>query len=124
MTFPSPESRRASAMPSRTSLLVAAARVFGSREPDESLRNPDLLADQLIGPAELALISGHPLSQMREREYADAAQDPAIVFFVSLVGRVDGRLLNRCGFIPGEGHRNFAIARGVSHRPVTIVVRV
>src|ERR1700733_8974567 len=82
MTTPSLESRPVSAMPSRTCLLVAAARAFGSREPDESLRNPDLLADQLIGPAELALISGHPLSQMREREYAEAAQDPTIVFFV------------------------------------------
>jgi methyltransferase (TIGR00027 family) len=82
MTTPSLENRLTSAMPSRTCLLVAAARAFGSREPDESLRNPDLLADQLIGPAELALISGHPLSQMREREYAKAAQDPTIVFFV------------------------------------------
>jgi len=69
-------------MPSRTCLLVAAARAFGSRELDESLRNPDMLADQLIGPAELALISGHPLSQIGEREYAEAAHDPAIVFFV------------------------------------------
>jgi methyltransferase (TIGR00027 family) len=82
MTVLSPENPLTSAMPSRTCLLVAAARAFGSREPDESLRNPDLLADQLIGPAELALISGHPLSKMREREYADAIQDPAIVFFV------------------------------------------
>ena len=82
MTTPSLENRSVTAMPSRTCLLVAAARAFGSRELDESLRNPDMLADQLIGPAELALISGHPLSQIGEREYAEAAHDPAIVFFV------------------------------------------
>jgi hypothetical protein len=30
-------------------------------------------------------------------------------------------LLNLCSFIPGEGHCNFAIARGVRHRPIAIV---
>ena len=44
-------------MPSRTSIMVAAARAFGSREPDETIRNPDLLADRLIGDEELALIT-------------------------------------------------------------------
>jgi methyltransferase (TIGR00027 family) len=82
MIISSAENQFASAMPSRTSILVAAARAFGSRDPDESLRNSDLLADKFIGPAELALISEHPLSKMREREYADASQDPAIVFLV------------------------------------------
>ena len=70
------------AMISRTSIMVAAARAFGSREPDESLRNPDNLADKLIGPDELALIAEHPLSKIRQRDYADAFQDPAIVFLV------------------------------------------
>jgi methyltransferase (TIGR00027 family) len=69
-------------MISRTSIMVAAARAFGSREPDESLRNPDYLADKLIGPDELALIAEHPLSKMRERDYAEAFQDPAILFLV------------------------------------------
>jgi methyltransferase (TIGR00027 family) len=69
-------------MISRTSIMVAAARVFGSREPDESLRNPDYLADKLIGPEELALIPEHPLSKIRQREYAEAFQDPTILFLV------------------------------------------
>ena len=43
-------------LPSRTSILTAAARALGSREPDPSVRNPDWLADRLIGPAELKLI--------------------------------------------------------------------
>jgi methyltransferase (TIGR00027 family) len=96
MTTPLPENLLTSATPSRTSILVAAARAFGSREPDESLRNPDLLAGQLIGPAELALISEHPLSKMQEREYADARQDPTIVFLVwSMLARtrfIDGAM--------------------------------
>jgi methyltransferase (TIGR00027 family) len=82
MTIPSAENQPTSTKLSRTSILVAAARAFGSREPDESLRNPDLLAARFIGPAELNLISDHPLSKTREREYAEASQDPAIVFLV------------------------------------------
>jgi hypothetical protein len=49
-------------LPSRTSILVAAARPLGSREPDENVRNPDSVANLLIGPSELALISDHPVS--------------------------------------------------------------
>ncbi|MGA2650309.1 MAG: SAM-dependent methyltransferase [Terracidiphilus sp.] len=66
-------------MPSRTSIMVAAARAFGSREPDESVRNPDMLADHLIGDEELALIAGHPLSQGLRQDYHEASQNPAIV---------------------------------------------
>jgi methyltransferase (TIGR00027 family) len=36
----------------------------------------------LIGPEELALIAEHPLSKIRERDYAEAFQDPAILFLV------------------------------------------
>jgi methyltransferase (TIGR00027 family) len=36
----------------------------------------------LIGPHELGLISEHPLSKIREREYAETFQDPAILFLV------------------------------------------
>jgi hypothetical protein len=38
------------------------------------------------------------------------------------VRRIPFRLLNLCGFISGEGHNNLAIARGIGHRPVAIVV--
>jgi hypothetical protein len=34
----------ANGLPSRTSILTAAARAFGSREPDASVRNPDWVA--------------------------------------------------------------------------------
>jgi hypothetical protein len=59
MAVTTTQNDRENGLPSRTAILVAAARAFGSREPDESVRNPDLLADSLIGPAELALISDH-----------------------------------------------------------------
>ena len=72
-------------MPSRTSLLVAAVRAFGSREPDENVRNPDSVADLLIGPSELALISDHPVSIGLTQDYVEASQNPAIVLFAGLM---------------------------------------
>ena len=51
-------------LPSRTSILTAAARAFGSREPDASVRNPDWVADRLISPAELALIAAKDLRKL------------------------------------------------------------
>ena len=68
-------------LPSRTSILVAAVRAFGSREPDENVRNPDSLADLLMGPSELALISPHPISTALKQDYAEASENPAIVLF-------------------------------------------
>jgi len=35
-------------LPSRTSIVVAALRAFGAREPDPSVRNPDSLAERLL----------------------------------------------------------------------------
>jgi methyltransferase (TIGR00027 family) len=73
------------AVPSRTSVLVAAARAFGSREPDEAVRNPDFLADCLLTASELALIEGHPLSEMAHISYAEGSQDPAMFMIVWLL---------------------------------------
>src|SRR5580704_8862973 len=50
-------------MPSRTSLMVAAGRALGAREPDPSMRNPDSLAEKLLGPDELALIQEHAVGR-------------------------------------------------------------
>jgi methyltransferase (TIGR00027 family) len=68
----------ANGLPSRTSILTAAARAFGSREPDASVRNPDFLAEQLIGPAELALIADHPLSKALDQDFQTAIYDPDV----------------------------------------------
>lgn len=46
---------------SRTCLMVAAGRALGAREKDPAMRNPDSLAEKLLGPEELALIEEHPI---------------------------------------------------------------
>jgi methyltransferase (TIGR00027 family) len=93
----------------RSSILVAAARAFGSREPDESLRNPDFLADKLIGPEELALIADHPLSTGLTQPYEEASLDPAIVGITWL-------MLMRTRFI------DEALTRAVTNGATQIVI--
>lgn len=61
-------------LPSRTSIWAAAARAVGAREPDPEMRNPDWLAERLLGPEELALIQEHPLSHAMDQDYAEAMQ--------------------------------------------------
>src|SRR5277367_892628 len=68
----------ANGLPSRTSILTAAARAFGSREPDAGVRNPDWVADRLIGPNELALIADHPISKAFGQEFQEAICDPDV----------------------------------------------
>ncbi len=72
-------------LPSRTSILTAAARAFGSREPDASVRNPDWVANRLIGPAELALITDHPLSKALDQDFQEAINDPNVFGFAWLM---------------------------------------
>src|SRR5262249_30716469 len=62
--------------PSRTSIVVAALRAFGAREPDPAVRNPDSLAERLISSTELQLITEHPISQALHEDYAKARQSP------------------------------------------------
>src|SRR6476660_10527215 len=75
----------ANGLPSRTAILTAAARAFGSREPDASVRNPDWVANRLIGPAELALIAEHPLSTALDRDFHEAIHDPDVFGFAWLM---------------------------------------
>jgi methyltransferase (TIGR00027 family) len=95
----------ANGLPSRTSILTAAARAFGSREPDASVRNPDWVAARLIGPAELALIAEHPLGRALDRDFEDAMNDPDIFGFAWL-------MLVRTRFIDQQMER--AIRNGVT----------
>ena len=76
---------QANGLPSRTSILTAAARAFGSREPDASVRNPDWAADRLIGPAELALIAEHPVGQALDRDFQEAIRDIDVFGFAWLM---------------------------------------
>jgi methyltransferase (TIGR00027 family) len=75
----------ANGLPSRTSILTAAARAFGSREPDASVRNPDWVAAKLIGPAELALIAAHPLGKALDQDFQHAINDPDVFGFTWLM---------------------------------------
>jgi methyltransferase (TIGR00027 family) len=75
----------ANGLPSRTSILTAAARALGSREPDASVRNPDWFAGRLIGPAELALIADHPISRALDRDFQEAMNDTEVFGFVWLM---------------------------------------
>jgi len=75
----------ANGLPSRTAVLTAAARALGSREPDASVRNPDSLADRLIGPAEAALIADHPISRALDRDVGDALSDAEVFGFAWLM---------------------------------------
>src|SRR5271169_4971805 len=75
----------ANGLPSRTSILTAAARAFGSREPDASVRNPDWVADRLIGPAELALIVDHPISKALDLDFQEAIYNPDVFGFAWLM---------------------------------------
>lgn len=66
-----------SAQPSRTSIWAASARAVGSRF-DEPRRNPDALADKLMGPEERAMIAGHPLAVALENDTPENRQSPEV----------------------------------------------
>ena len=74
-----------SAGPSRTSILVAAARAFGSHDPDPSVRNPDWLAERLIGPGERARIEPHPISKALAGPYEQGLENPEVAGIVRLM---------------------------------------
>jgi methyltransferase (TIGR00027 family) len=63
--------------PSTTSVWVAAARAFGAREPDPTVRNPDWLAERLLGPEGLALLGDHPLAAALAQPYEATAYEEA-----------------------------------------------
>jgi methyltransferase (TIGR00027 family) len=66
---------------SKTSIYVAAGRAVGSREPDPSVRNPDYLAEKLLGdPA--ALDVDHPAVRALSLGYDDAMQNPEVIGIV------------------------------------------
>jgi methyltransferase (TIGR00027 family) len=59
---------------SRTAVWVAAARAIGAREPDPSVRNPDHLAESLLGePSHLHVV--HPIVTALGASYDEAMQD-------------------------------------------------
>jgi methyltransferase (TIGR00027 family) len=62
-------------LPSRTCLYVAAGRALGARDPDAAVRNPDYLAERLLGPVERALVSDQACVQALDQDYAEASKN-------------------------------------------------
>jgi methyltransferase (TIGR00027 family) len=91
--------------PSRTSITVAALRAFGAREPDPAVRNPDWLADRLIGQSQLALIKDHPVAAALQKDYREARRNREVSGMANL-------LLIRTRFI--DDHLKLAIEAGSS----------
>ena len=109
MAITTNQNDRENGLPSRTSILVAAARAFGSRDPDEGVRNPDWLADRLIGPDELMLIRDHPFGKGLLQDYSDAIQNPFVAGFA-------GQMILRTRFI------DEALVRAVKNGATQIVI--
>lgn len=64
---------------------MAALRAFGAREPDESVRNPDWLAERMVTPADLELIHDHPVVAALGQEYKTARQNPEVAAMSNLL---------------------------------------
>src|SRR5215471_12009912 len=71
--------------PSRTSIVVAALRAFGAREPDASVRNPDWLAEKLIASEDLDLIAVHPISRAVRDNYQKGRQNREVAGMSNLM---------------------------------------
>jgi methyltransferase (TIGR00027 family) len=71
--------------PSRTSIVVAALRAFGAREPDLSVRNPDSLAGRIISRSELELITEHPVSRVLEGDYREGRRNGEVAGMSNLM---------------------------------------
>ncbi len=84
--------------PSRTSVWVLAARAIGARDPDPTVRNPDWLAEQFLGPDERVLIAETPVAAGLDKDYREAMQEPetrARVLMVNIRTRaIDERMLD------------------------------
>ena len=48
---------------------------MGAREPDESIRNPDYLAERLLGPEERALVADQAVVQALELDFTEAIKN-------------------------------------------------
>src|SRR5215472_1067508 len=91
--------------PSRTSIVVAALRAFGAREPEEAVRNPDWLAEQMLTTGELGLIAEHPIASALNQDYQQARR-------VREVAGMSNLMVVRTRYI--DDRLNFAVQRGVT----------
>jgi methyltransferase (TIGR00027 family) len=91
--------------PSRTSIVVAALRAFGAREPDPAVRNPDFLAERLITVADLQHIPEHPIAKALQEEYKKGRENQEVSGMSNL-------MLVRTRFI--DDHLQRAVANGAT----------
>ena len=62
-------------LPSKTCLYVAAGRALGARDPDPAVRNPDYLAERLLGPVERELVAEQACVQALDLDYSEALKN-------------------------------------------------
>jgi methyltransferase (TIGR00027 family) len=81
--------------PSKTSILVTAARALGARDYDPSVRNPDWLAEHFLGAAERAMLADSPMIRALEQDYREAIRElGGAGFFIVRTRFIDERLRN------------------------------
>lgn len=84
-------------LPSRTSVLVAAARAVGSRIDHPDWRNPDRFAIKLLGPEERKVIAGDPIADALDQDTHEFRRDPHVMgLLLTMLVRtkyIDERLL-------------------------------
>jgi methyltransferase (TIGR00027 family) len=85
--------------------VVAALRAYGAREPDSSVRNPDWLAERLLGPAQLQLITEHPVADALQEDYQRGRKNQEVAGMSNL-------LLIRTRFI--DEHLQAALENGAT----------
>jgi methyltransferase (TIGR00027 family) len=79
------EPARATAPPlSKTAVYVTAGRAIGAREPDPEARNPDYLAEPLLGDV-ASLNIDHPAIQALELDYEEAMKSMEVVNAVRMM---------------------------------------
>jgi len=92
-------------MISRTSIYTCAGRAIGARDPDPSVRNPDYLAETLLGDPSRFEID-HAAVRSLGLPYEEAMKDPEVVSTVRM-------MMVRTRFIDDALER--AVASGASH---------
>jgi methyltransferase (TIGR00027 family) len=61
--------------PSKTSISAAARRALAARDYDPTVRNPDWLAEQFLGPTERKILAGDQVIKDLERDYREAIKE-------------------------------------------------
>src|SRR3954447_15410930 len=80
--------------PSKTSTGAAARRALAARDYDPTVRNPDWVAEQFVGPNERKIMAGEPAIKDLDRDYREAIKEqPPITGMIHIRTRfIDERL--------------------------------